>query len=52
MDEPFSALDQKMRTELIAGLKSLFSELGTTVLIVSHYPQELEGLSDHELILS
>ncbi|MDB5132614.1 MAG: potA [Mucilaginibacter sp.] len=49
MDEPFSALDPKMRSELISDLKLLFTELGTTVLIVSHYPQELEGLTEHEL---
>lgn len=51
MDEPFSALDPQMRSELINDLKVLFAELGTTVLIVSHYPQELEGLTEHELNL-
>ncbi|MDB5125191.1 MAG: potA [Mucilaginibacter sp.] len=51
MDEPFSALDPKMRAELIGDLKALFAEMGTTVLIVSHYPQELEGLTEHELNL-
>jgi len=51
MDEPFSALDQPMRTELIHELKLLFKELGTTVLIVSHYPQELEGLSGQDLVI-
>jgi molybdate transport system ATP-binding protein len=49
MDEPFSALDPQMRLELIGELKLLFAELGTTVLIVSHYPQELEGLTEHKL---
>ena len=52
MDEPFSALDQPMRAGLIDELKLLFGELGTTVLIVSHYPQELEGLSGQDLIIS
>jgi len=51
MDEPFSALDQQMRAELIHELKLLFAELGTTVLIVSHYPQELEGLSGQDLFI-
>ncbi|GAC1313256.1 MAG: hypothetical protein NVSMB24_36270 [Mucilaginibacter sp.] len=51
MDEPFSALDPQMRSELINDLKVLFAELGTTVLIVSHYPQELEGLTEHELYI-
>lgn len=49
MDEPFSALDPKMKSELVPGLKKLWDELGTTVLIVSHNPQELEGLSANEM---
>ena len=49
MDEPFSALDPKMKAELIPGLKSIWDELGTTVLIVSHNPQELEGLTAREM---
>lgn len=49
MDEPFSALDPEMRSELIAELKILFDELGSTVLIVSHNPQELESLTKLEL---
>jgi molybdate transport system ATP-binding protein len=44
MDEPFSALDPKMKTELIAELKALFKEMGMTVLIVSHNLSELDGL--------
>ena len=49
MDEPFSALDPKMKTALIGELKLLFEELKLTVLIVSHNPQELEGLCDGEM---
>jgi molybdate transport system ATP-binding protein len=49
MDEPFSALDPAMKTTLIAELKPLFAELEATVLIVSHNPQELEGLCDGEM---
>jgi len=52
MDEPFSALDPEMKTELINELKIVFNELGATVLIVSHNPQELEGLVDGELHIS
>ena len=50
MDEPFSALDAKMKTELIAELKVILKELGTTTLIVSHNPQELDGWTDGELV--
>ncbi len=49
MDEPFSALDVKMKTGLIADLQGLFNELGATALIVSHNPQELDGVSGDEL---
>jgi molybdate transport system ATP-binding protein len=51
MDEPFSALDQKTKAGLIAGLKVLWDELETTVIIVSHYPQELAGIATQELYI-
>jgi molybdate transport system ATP-binding protein len=46
MDEPFSALDTENKSALITELKQIFKELGTTVFIVSHNPQELDGLTD------
>lgn len=52
MDEPFSALDPEMRSELIKELKLLWDEMGMTVLIVSHNLQELEGLTARELFIS
>jgi len=52
MDEPFSALDPEMKKDLINKLKNLFDELGATVLIVSHNPQELEGLCTDELVIN
>ena len=51
MDEPFSALDPEMKTELIQELKTIFKELGATVLIVSHNPQELDGWVDDEMYI-
>ncbi|GAB3907691.1 ATP-binding cassette domain-containing protein [Mucilaginibacter boryungensis] len=51
MDEPFSALDQKTKTSLLAELKVLWKELNTTVIIVSHNPQELEGIATQELYI-
>lgn len=42
MDEPFSALDSKMKTLLIDELKALIKQLGVTTIIVSHNLQELE----------
>lgn len=52
MDEPFSALDPKMKTELIAELKILLKELKITTIIVSHNPQELDGWTDAEMVFS
>ncbi len=49
MDEPFSALDPKMKSEIIPKLKTLWEELGATILIVTHNPHELEGLTDAEM---
>lgn len=52
MDEPFSALDPNTKTELIGELKTIFKELGSTVLIVSHNPLEVEGLVDGEFYIA
>ncbi|MGF7078629.1 ATP-binding cassette domain-containing protein [Mucilaginibacter sp. UYCu711] len=52
MDEPFSALDPEMKSELIGELKIVFKQIGATVLIVSHNPVELEGLVDGEIYIS
>jgi molybdate transport system ATP-binding protein len=49
MDEPFSALDPKMKSEIIPELKLLWKEFGATTLIVTHNPHELEGLTDAEM---
>lgn len=51
MDEPFSALDVEMKSALIADLQQLFTELNATALIVTHNPQELDGICNDELIL-
>lgn len=51
MDEPFSALDPETKSALIEDLKAIFAELQATVLIVTHNPQELDGLTDLELII-
>ncbi len=51
MDEPFSALDPEMKTELINDLQYLWKELATTVLVVSHNPLELEGIFQQEILI-
>lgn len=52
MDEPFSALDKAIRTELTNNLKKVFQELNATVLIVTHNPEELATISSGELYIS
>lgn len=51
MDEPFSALDPDMKSTLIKNLQQLWQELGTTVIIVSHNPRELDGIFQQELYI-
>lgn len=51
MDEPFSALDPEMRSALIKDLRAVWKEQQTTVLIVSHNPQELDEIADQELYI-
>lgn len=51
LDEPFAALDPGLRGEMADLLVSLHRELGNTVLIVSHDPQEVRALADHALFI-
>ena len=51
MDEPFSALDQKMKTALITNLSSVFMQLSMTVLIVTHNAGELAEMADRSILI-
>ena len=46
LDEPFSALDEKIRVQLRGELKSLQKKLGLTFLFVTHDQQEALQMSD------
>ena len=46
LDEPFSALDQGLKSELHHETKKIFKEKGLTVMIVSHDKDEAKFLSD------
>jgi len=46
LDEPFSALDQSLKSELHHETKKIFKEKGLTVMIVSHDKDEAKFLSD------
>lgn len=51
LDEPFSALDKKIRTELIEKIKSLQKELGIPFLFITHNLEEAFLLADMILVL-
>jgi ABC-type nitrate/sulfonate/bicarbonate transport system ATPase subunit len=52
MDEPFSALDVFTRRELEDSLLRIREELATTILMVTHNPDEAVYLADRIIILS
>lgn len=51
LDEPFSALDAKLRGELREEIRSLLRDLGTTAILVTHDQDEALTLSDHLIVL-
>jgi NitT/TauT family transport system ATP-binding protein len=52
MDEPFSALDPFTRRELEDEVIRIRDELGTTILMVTHNPEEAVYIADRIVILS
>ncbi|MFZ9872824.1 MAG: ABC transporter ATP-binding protein [Steroidobacteraceae bacterium] len=46
MDEPFSNLDARLRTELVAELRALLKKLGITTLLVTHDQHDAFALAD------
>ena len=51
MDEPLSALDEKMRIKLQAEIAKLHTAFGTTTLMVSHDAEASHTLADRILVL-
>jgi putative spermidine/putrescine transport system ATP-binding protein len=51
LDEPLSALDKKLRTELELELRTLHARLGTTFINVTHDQEEAMTMSDRIVIL-
>lgn len=51
MDEPFSALDNVLKKEIMTDLKVLFAELQITCLIVTHHPMEADGFAEYSFEL-
>lgn len=51
LDEPFSALDAKLRTTLRAEVKRIQQVTGITTLLVTHDQQEALGISDRVVVM-
>jgi len=51
LDEPFSALDLKMKTQIQLELLKLHKEFKTTTIMVSHDPSEIYKLSTRTIVL-
>lgn len=46
LDEPFSALDEKLRTELLRLIHKIHQKNGLTTLMVSHHADELSEIAN------
>lgn len=51
MDEPFSALDKKLREEMRQETKRLHAELGMTIVFVTHDQEEALTMADRVAVL-
>jgi sulfate transport system ATP-binding protein len=52
LDEPFGALDARVRTELRAWLRRLHDETGTTTVIVTHDQEEAMEVADEVVVMN
>jgi sulfate transport system ATP-binding protein len=51
LDEPFGALDARIRQELRQGLRELMKKLGTTAVFVTHDQEEAFAVADRIMVL-
>lgn len=51
LDEPFSALDAALRTELRQEVRELLAKLGATTILVTHDQNEALSLADHVALM-
>ena len=51
LDEPFAALDRRVRTRLRAELRRLHDQTGTPMLLVTHDLAEVRQLAEHLVLL-
>lgn len=52
MDEPLSALDKSLRTQMQGEIRTLHQRLGMTVLFVTHDQEEALSLSDRIVVMN
>lgn len=52
LDEPFAALDPGLRAGMAGFLKELHIELGGTILLVTHHPDDIRRLADCVVFLA
>lgn len=51
LDEPFSALDPSLRRDMLNEVKQLAISLGTTILMVTHHPDDAIAIADKVLFI-
>lgn len=52
LDEPTAGLDPYSRDEILGNIKNLHSELGITVILVSHSMEDISALADRILVMN
>ena len=52
LDEPFGALDARVRKELRAGLRAIHDQTGLTTVFVTHDQEEAMELADLIVVMS
>ncbi|CZF84038.1 Thiamine import ATP-binding protein ThiQ [Grimontia celer] len=51
LDEPFSALDPSLRRDMLKEVRQLARNLGTTILMVTHHPEDAIAIADKVLFI-
>ncbi|ATF09712.1 thiamine ABC transporter ATP-binding protein [Candidatus Enterovibrio altilux] len=51
LDEPFSALDPALRHNMLKQVKALTQQYSTTILMVTHHPEDAKAIADTVLFI-
>ncbi|OEE83538.1 thiamine ABC transporter, ATP-binding protein [Enterovibrio norvegicus FF-162] len=51
LDEPFSALDPSLRKDMLQQVKQLARQFNTTILMVTHHPEDAMAIADNVLFI-